>query len=66
MKAKATAQLRQALKDRSDLEELGAAARQAPRPPVESEAPRDRQRAPVPAMFIPRSFPLWSGNQQRV
>ncbi|RHW42568.1 hypothetical protein D1B31_02950 [Neobacillus notoginsengisoli] len=40
----------------------GACAEEAPRPPAES-APRDRQKTPVPAMIILRSFPLWSGNQ---
>jgi hypothetical protein len=32
--------------------------------PAESEAPRDRQKPPVPVMKTLRSFPLWNGNQQ--
>jgi hypothetical protein len=31
--------------------------RRLPGPPAESEAPRDRQKPPVPAMIIRRSFP---------
>jgi hypothetical protein len=33
------------------------APRRLPGPPAESEAPRDRQSSPVPAMIIQRSFP---------
>ncbi|WP_090763263.1 hypothetical protein [Bacillus sp. OK048] len=50
-------------RDRGD--PAGALApRRLPEPPAESEAPRDRQRPPVPAVIIQRSFPLWSTNQQ--
>jgi hypothetical protein len=31
---------------------------------AEGEAPRNRQRPPVPAVIIRRSIPLWSTNQQ--
>jgi hypothetical protein len=33
------------------------APRRLPEPPAESEAPRDRQRPPVPAVIIRRSIP---------
>jgi hypothetical protein len=33
------------------------ASRRLPAPPAESEVPRDRQRPPVPAVIIQRSFP---------
>jgi hypothetical protein len=33
------------------------ASRRLPEPPAESEAPRDRQRRPVTAVIIQRSFP---------
>jgi hypothetical protein len=33
------------------------ASRRLPEPPAESEAPRDRQRRPVPAVIIRRSIP---------
>jgi hypothetical protein len=36
---------------------IALAPRRLPEPPAESEAPRDRQRPPVPAMIIPSSIP---------
>jgi hypothetical protein len=33
------------------------ATRRLPAPPAESEVPRDRQKPPVPAVIIRRSFP---------
>ncbi|WP_335489204.1 hypothetical protein [Neobacillus niacini] len=44
------------VRDRGD--PAGALApRRLPEPPAESEAPRDRQRPPVPARTIPGSIP---------
>jgi hypothetical protein len=43
---------------------VGAAGQAHQPAPKVREAPRDRQRMPVPAMFIQRRFPLWNGNQQ--